>query len=205
MADGELAAVFRALAKDAAQTAENIAKSVAKITEETANITESNAAKLLESDAKAAERITSAGRKGATDAAGNPVRTDSRGRVIPPGVERLPSGRLPSNFEYAGRVYDGEKWTPKLAEKYPNGVRFTDDGFPDFSPYASHTVTFDPQFKGNHGSDFVEANRLAGLPETPEGYTWHHTQDARTMQLVPSDLHDAIRHAGGVAIMKGRN
>jgi hypothetical protein len=198
MADGELAAVFRGLAKDAAETAENITKSVAKVTHDTADIVETNAAKLLESDAKAAERIKAAGGKG-------PLPTDSRGRVIPPGVERLPSGRLPSNFEYAGRVYDGDKWTPKLAAKYPNGVRFTEDGYPDFSPYAEKTVTFDPNFTGNRGSDFVDANRLAGLTETPEGYTWHHTQDTRTMQLIPSDLHDAIRHAGGVAIMKGRN
>jgi len=196
MADGELAAVFRGLAKDAAETAENIAKSVARVTHDTADIVEDNAAKLLESDAKAAERLKAAVSK---------APTDSRGRVIPPGVERLPSGRLPSNFEYAGRVYDGEKWTPKLAAKYPNGVRFTEDGYPDFSPYAVKTVTFDPNFTGNRGSDFVDANRLAGLTETPEGYTWHHTQDTKTMQLIPSDLHDAVRHAGGVAIMKGRN
>lgn len=28
-------------------------------------------------------------------------------------------------------------------------------------------------------------------------------QDGHTMQLVPTDLHDAIRHAGGVAVKKG--
>ncbi|GIM95620.1 HNH endonuclease [Paractinoplanes toevensis] len=133
------------------------------------------------------------------------VQLDSRGRVIPEGVERLPSGKLPANFEYAGKVYDGARWTPELAQEYPKGVRFTEDGFPDFSPYATHTVTFDPHFVGNHSTDFTAANRLAGLAETPEGYTWHHTQDTRTMQLIPTDLHDAIRHAGGVAIMKGRN
>jgi hypothetical protein len=132
------------------------------------------------------------------------VRKDSRGRIIPDGVERLPSGKLPANFEYAGKVYDGTKWTPKLAEKYPDGVRFTEDGFPDFKPYATHEVTFDPHFVGNHGSDFTDANRLAGLPEKPDGYTWHHHQDGRTMQLIPTDLHRGVPHAGGVAISKGR-
>jgi hypothetical protein len=135
---------------------------------------------------------------------GTDVVRDSRGRVIPDAVERLPSGRLPGNFQYAGTVYDGDKWTPKLAQKYPDGVRFTEDGFPDFSPYATHTVTFDPHFSGNRSIDFTEANKLAGLPETPDGYTWHHCQDTHTMMLVPSDMHDAIRHAGGVSIMKGR-
>ncbi|MEV0393796.1 HNH endonuclease [Polymorphospora rubra] len=82
---------------------------------------------------------------------------------------------------------------------------FTTDGFPDFSPYATHTVTFDPHFLGNHGTDFTEANRKAGLSHTPRDHTWHHHQDARTMQLVPTDLHRAVNHAGGVAIMKGRS
>jgi hypothetical protein len=131
-------------------------------------------------------------------------RTDSRGRIIPSGVQRLPSGILPPNFSYAGRRYDGPRWTPKLAAKYPAGVRFTDDGFPDFGPYAMHTVVFEPNFLGNRSSDFTEANRKAGLRRTPEGHTWHHHQDTRTMQLVPTDIHRAVDHGGGVAIMKGR-
>jgi hypothetical protein len=130
--------------------------------------------------------------------------TDSRGRPIPAGVKRLPSGRRPSNSHYAGKKFDGDTWTPKMAEKYPNGVTFTDDGFPDFSPYATHTVKVDPNFAGNHTTDFTKANELAGLDATPDGYTWHHHQDTQTMQLIPTDLHNAVRHAGGVAIMKGR-
>jgi A nuclease of the HNH/ENDO VII superfamily with conserved WHH len=124
--------------------------------------------------------------------------------VVPPEVKRLPSGRYPANFAYAGQRYDGPGWTPRLADKYPEGVRFTADGFPDFSPYAIATVTFDPNFLGNYTSDFTEATRKAGLETMLDGYTWHHHQDARTMQLVPIELHDAVRHAGGVSIMKGR-
>ena len=138
------------------------------------------------------------------DGAEPSVRYDSRGRVIPPGVERLPSGWLPANFEYAGKHYDGVGWTAKMAEKYPDGVWFTPDGFPDFSPYAIETVTFDPNFRGNHGTDFNNANKRCGLERTPRYYTWHHHQDGRTMQLIPKDLHKAVRHAGGVAITKGR-
>jgi filamentous hemagglutinin len=123
---------------------------------------------------------------------------------VPEGVQRLPSGRYPQNFTYAGKVYDGPQWTPELAERYPNGVRFTADGFPDFAPYATATVAIEPHFVGNYTSDITTATELAGLTRVPDGYTWHHHQDTRTMQLVPVDLHEAVRHAGGTSIMKGR-
>jgi hypothetical protein len=67
MADGELGAVFRALAKDAAEAAERASESIAKVTEQTANIEERNAAEILDADAKAADRITAAGKKGTPD------------------------------------------------------------------------------------------------------------------------------------------
>jgi hypothetical protein len=121
---------------------------------------------------------------------------------VPPGVKRLPSGRFPPNYRYAGRVYDGPRWTPELAKKYPNGVRFNDQGFPEFGPYAKVTVTIEPGSAGNYTTDFAEANGLAGdrLPKNMDDYTWHHHEDRKTMQLVPWDLHDAIRHAGGVSL-----
>jgi hypothetical protein len=125
-------------------------------------------------------------------------------RVVPPGVKRLPSGRYPANYRYAGRVYDGKGWTRKLQRKYPDGVRFSKDGFPDFTPYSRRTVTIEPNFAGNRTTDFAKANELSKLSSTPDGFVWHHVQDTRTMQLVPIDIHDAVRHAGGVAIMKGR-
>lgn len=135
-------------------------------------------------------------------ASGESAVRDSRGRNVPPGVRRLPSGRYPANFQYAGRVYDGPRWTAELAERYPEGVRFTDDGFPGFEPYAVAKVSIEPHFAGNHTTDPAEANRKAGLPRTPEGYTWHHHQDTKTMLLVPMDLHEAVRHAGGTSIVK---
>src|SRR5262245_62313783 len=131
------------------------------------------------------------------------VSKDSKGPVIPPGVKRLPSGRLPGNFEHAGKQFPMDRLPAEIRQKYPNGVHFTDDGFPDFAPYARSTVKFDPPgFEGNHGTDFTEAFRRSGV--TPDrDYTWHHHQDGQTMQYVPTDLHGAVRHAGGVAIAKG--
>ncbi|MBN1126825.1 MAG: HNH endonuclease [Sedimentisphaerales bacterium] len=46
------------------------------------------------------------------------------------------------------------------------------------------------------------ANKMMGYPDTPKGYTWHHVEDGVTMQLVPTDLHQAVRHTGGVAVIK---
>lgn len=147
-----------------------------------------------------------------TDLANNvpdrPVRTDSRGRPIPDSVQRLPSGKLPQNWRYAGKLYDGPRWTDDLKTKYPDGVRFTDDGYPDFSPYARDTHKIDPHFDGNHGSDFTKADKAAGIDEEyrqDNELTWHHHQDGTTLQLVPKDIHNAVKHAGGVALAKGRS
>ena len=123
-------------------------------------------------------------------------------------VQRLPSGRYPANYRWAGKVYRGKMWTPELQGKYPQGVRFTRDGFPDFGPYV-HTnpstgrpvqVVFTNGFSGR-SADFAKANRLF---DPPDGYTWHHHQDGKTLQLIPTDLHEAIRHGGGIAKTGGR-
>lgn len=37
---------------------------------------------------------------------------------------------------------------------------------------------------------------------TSSGLTWHECQDGRTMQLVPTTIHDACRHSGGVSTMR---
>lgn len=62
---------------------------------------------------------------------------------------------------------------------------------------------------GDYRLDSKATNRLYeseafpnGLPDVPEGLVWHHVEDAKTMQLVPEDLHRAVRHTGGVAVMK---
>ncbi|WP_455717075.1 HNH endonuclease signature motif containing protein [Anaerosporobacter sp.] len=45
-------------------------------------------------------------------------------------------------------------------------------------------------------------NGVAGYTSTPTGYTWHHVEDSRTMTLVPSDLHGAVRHTGGASLIR---
>lgn len=111
------------------------------------------------------------------------------------------NGRRTINSQWAGRVFDGPQWTDALRAKYPDGVRFTGQGFPDFSPYAKETLD-DLPLTMNRNKDFQMANESMGWKRRPRGWTWHHVEDGKTLQLIPTDLHKAIGHAGGVAAMK---
>jgi hypothetical protein len=97
-------------------------------------------------------------------------------------------GRLPINSKYAGGTH-------------PSGVSFNQQGFPDFSPYAQKTVVID-DLTGQRAIDEALANKAAGYPSTPQGYTWHHVEDGKTMQLVPRDIHQATAHTGGAAVIR---
>jgi filamentous hemagglutinin len=103
------------------------------------------------------------------------------------------------------KKYAGETYYPSnslLRSKYPNGVQFDSNGFPDFSPYSTTDVKI--KITGEYADDFEAANRAAGHggKKPPTGYTWHHHQDMTTMQLVPADLHNAVRYTGGMALLK---
>jgi|GEM_PF-2757726 len=115
--------------------------------------------------------------------------------------QAISSGRIrPILYELRGQVYNFR--SQELRDKHPNGVRFTEDGFPDFSPYAEAEVKI--KMKGNTHSDFRAANKAIGRSGrmAPNGFTWHHHEDRTTMQLVPSYLHDDPRHTGGEAIIR---
>jgi hypothetical protein len=118
-------------------------------------------------------------------------------------VKRV-GGRKPRNSKYAGQKYPPEKLPPDVRKKYPESVNFTEEGFPDFKPYEKTSVKVEG-LTGENGPDFRKANQAAGYKRTPEGYTWHHNQDGKTMQLVPTDLHDAVPHTGGAAILRSQN
>jgi RHS repeat-associated protein len=107
------------------------------------------------------------------------------------------NGRMPINSCYAGKVYPASEMPRNLAQKYPHGVPFNMFGFPDFSRYAKTTVNIGT-FSGD-SADFAAANKSAGLTKTPNLMTWHHSHETGKMQLVPTDLHDYIKHTGGAA------
>ena len=102
------------------------------------------------------------------------------------------------NKKYAGKTYE---LTGDLAKKYPNGVKFSEEGFPNFEPYSIKKVTVN-NLEGDAYYDFIKANEAAGFTSTPKGYTWHHVEDGRTLILVPSDLHGTVRHTGGASLIK---
>jgi hypothetical protein len=121
------------------------------------------------------------------------------GRPAPkPSVERV-NNRLPRNYRYAGEEYPN--LPEELSAKYP-GVRFTEKGFVDLSPYAQARVRL-AGLTGELGEDVARANKAMGFPSTPQGYTWHHVEDTETLLLVPQDLHEAIAHTGGAAKLRG--
>jgi hypothetical protein len=124
--------------------------------------------------------------------------TETQGATKP---VRPIGGRLPSNWRYAGKTYYLKD--PRLAAKYPKGVPFTESAGADFSQYAIKRV----QVKGltaDYAIDEALANKAAGLARTPPGFTWHHVEDCVTMELVPSDLHGAVPHTGGGAILRSK-
>jgi hypothetical protein len=99
-------------------------------------------------------------------------------------------GRRPRGWEwgYAGKPH-------------PSGVWFTEQGFPDFGPYVKASHKFE-NLKGNYTTDIDMANKESGFSRTPDGYTWHHVEDGKTMQLVPLELHRQVPHTGGVAVIR---
>jgi hypothetical protein len=110
------------------------------------------------------------------------------------------AGRLPRNHQYAGKEMPVDADTVRvLKQKEINApaVRFTEDGFPDFSPWVAKDVRI--VLTGRVQSDIEVANRLAGWRSTPKGYRWHHHQELGRMQLVPDRLHTAVGHTGGTA------
>lgn len=105
------------------------------------------------------------------------------------------------NYKYAGKTY---YLTGDLAKKYPNGVKFSKKGFPDFSPYSIKRVAVEGM-NGDRRHDARLANKAAGYAKTPDGYIWHHVEDGINMELVPKDLHETVKHTGGAAFINAMN
>ncbi|WP_107310444.1 hemagglutinin repeat-containing protein [Burkholderia metallica] len=113
----------------------------------------------------------------------------------------LVNGRYPINSKYADQQFPMDKLPPEIQQKYPQGVKFNSQGFPDFLPYAKAKTDIS-NLTGNYRTDEALANKKVGLSETPEGYVWHHVENGQTMLLIPQDLHNAVRHTGGSAVLQ---
>lgn len=115
------------------------------------------------------------------------------------------AGRLPQNHAYAGKEFPRTELPPPYRKQ---GLRFKDTGYPDFEPYAktlpNGKKTVHIEYRGSHEADFAAARKAVGLEKDPRGYTWHHSETEGEMLLVPTDLHDKVKHSGGVAEYKHR-
>ena len=103
------------------------------------------------------------------------------------GIPKI-GGRLPINSKYAGQIH-------------PSGVRFTEQGFPDFGPYAKAEVKLS-SLTGVYRADERLANAAVGLKKTPKGFVWHHVEDGVTLQLIPKSLNSSVKHTGGAAVIR---
>jgi RHS repeat-associated protein len=116
----------------------------------------------------------------------------------------LANKRMPINSCFAGKVMKDGDLPEHIRQKYPHGVPFNMFGFPDFSRYAEKTVHIGA-FKADN-LDFRKANEAAfgkNNPfgdKAPDGYTWHHHQENGKLQLIPKDIHDAVKHTGGASL-----
>lgn len=110
------------------------------------------------------------------------------------------AGRLPRNHQYAGKEFPRELTPEQFRNK---ALRFKATGYPDFEPFAktlpNGKKVVHLEYQGSRTTDFAAANRACGFEETPRGWTWHHDENARDFLLVPTELHEAVSHSGGVA------
>ena len=54
------------------------------------------------------------------------------------------------------------------------------------------------ELSGNSSKDIRLANLLYfGTDKGISGYTWHHLEDGKSMILIPTELHQAVKHTGG--------
>ena len=107
---------------------------------------------------------------------------------------------------------DNKTWGELLSKHSIDGINFK-DGEPDFSVISKGEVQIE-DFGVNRSNNFDKANielakQKGCSPEDVEKwmkdnhYTWHECSDMKTMQKVPSEIHNNIPHRGGVSAKKG--
>lgn len=117
------------------------------------------------------------------------------------GLPKKINGRIPINAKYAGKTLH---FTGKLKSKYPHGIPYNTQGYPDFSRYVIKKIDLKNGFKGRT-KDFSLADKISGISKQyrkDNKLTWHHHENGRTMQLIKRELHEAARHNGGISTTK---
>lgn len=110
--------------------------------------------------------------------------------------------------------HDGKTWGEILDKYKIDGINFK-EGEPDFSKIGKGTVEIE-SFTNSRTDNFdkadIELAKHKGCsPEEvckwrkENGYTWHECKDMRTIQKVPSEVHNNISHSGGISEVKKGN
>lgn len=97
-------------------------------------------------------------------------------------------------------VLDNGNW--KYTDWEHNSVIYEGDE-PNFDKYARQQVDIE-NMTGDCTTDFAAANKAAPLGRILRDNTWHHKQNARTMQEVNSEIHDRFTHYGARHVLKKR-
>lgn len=95
-----------------------------------------------------------------------------------------------------------------LDKKYPGGVPFSKQGFPDFSNVAARGADGKPiimdigQLSGDSKKDISAAETMfQKLGNKWEGgFTWHHIEGTTSLMRVPTDIHQLVDHTGGMSM-----
>lgn len=106
---------------------------------------------------------------------------------------------------------EGKTWGEILKEFGIDGIVFK-DGEPDFSKISKENVEIVP-FTDRRDDNFTKADIESAKQRgcSPDdvrkwrkenGYTWHECKDMKTMQKVPSIIHNNISHSGGISEAK---
>lgn len=130
------------------------------------------------------------------------------GRIKPQGDKWRYANNWKKWVDRGGRVVEYGDGTFDLIDAKGNRVRYSVDGYPDFTPYLDHpsgvrTAEIPEGFDAKRYPDYKKANTRSGHPEwgdsPPDNYRWHHHQNGHTMQLVPEWMHTLFKHAGGIS------
>ena len=137
-------------------------------------------------------------------------------------------GGIVEYYQKEGKIKDINP--PVKDGKWDGSIPFNKDGVPDLEFLSRGTVTVGIKVYGENilkgkgetgkkkdGRDknFMEANKVLARNRNPQcspeevskwmdenGYTWHEMDENGTMQKVPSAVHGAVYHHGGVDLFK---
>lgn len=120
-----------------------------------------------------------------------------------PDSDKVPLGK--------GTNLEGETWREIFSKHQIKGIEFV-EGEPNFTEISEGTVKIG-DFTESRDKNFMQADQK--LSEVwgfkpgevrkwrqENGYTWHERSDCKTMDLVPSVIHNNIPHSGGISEKK---